>query len=354
MKSKLSILLTILTLALVARHVVAHEPLDWFQTRKESPRAHASNLGRLASFFAFCARRGWLPFDPTKRAERPSIDTLPPAFLSVDQCRDALKWCAAFEQRHLAWLTVAMLIGLRPQSEADTLQWSDIDLGRGFIKIASSNSKTRSHRIIDLNFNPSALSWLELAKSLGSNLAPDLPFIARRRFVRRLSTFFGFDRRPQDLLRHTAATYLFAFQQDAGKVAAFLGNSASILHRNYRGLAYPDQAARWMALSAGAIGAQAMEERSSRVQLAQEKAMPEARRAERMHYAREYRNENADKVKAQKARYRAANRVRILAERRAYYATHKNQELKAQRLRRKQLTPVSQRLRSGTGDSPHN
>jgi hypothetical protein len=38
---------------------------------------------------------------------------------------------------------------------------------------------------------------------------------------------------PQDLFRHTAASYLLALHGDAGKVATMLGNSSSVLLRHY-------------------------------------------------------------------------------------------------------------------------
>lgn len=46
-------------------------------------------------------------------------------------------------------------------------------------------------------------------------------------------------------LRHSAASYMFALSNDAGRVAGFLGNSASVVHKHYRELVRPVDAQRW-------------------------------------------------------------------------------------------------------------
>jgi len=76
-----------------------------------------------------------------------------------------------------------------------------------------------------------------------------LSHVTRRRYLRALREFLGFKRWPQDILRHTAASNLLAFHQDAGKVASFLGHSAGTLLRNYKALIFKEDAEKWMNLS---------------------------------------------------------------------------------------------------------
>ena len=54
-----------------------------------------------------------------------------------------------------------------------------------------------------------------------------------RQFKLRACAALGLSRWPQDLLRHTAASYLLALHGDAGKVATMLGNSSSVLLTHY-------------------------------------------------------------------------------------------------------------------------
>ena len=55
----------------------------------------------------------------------------------------------------------------------------------------------------------------------------------------------GFDQRPKDILRHTAASMLMAEWEDEGKAAASLGNSPTILHAHYRELVSRAEAKRF-------------------------------------------------------------------------------------------------------------
>lgn len=142
--------------------------------------------------------------------------------------------------RGLAWFALALLAGVRPE-EADRLQWSDIDLDRGMVTVDAAASKVRSRRIIHLM--PAAVAWLKSARKLGAEMG--VPRITRRRYLRAVRAKLGFEKWPTDLLRHTAASYLLAHHQDAGKVALELGNSPAVLFRHYRELVTREAAERF-------------------------------------------------------------------------------------------------------------
>jgi len=57
------------------------------------------------------------------------------------------------------------------------------------------------------------------------------------------------DSNPQHALRHSYATYRLAQTQDAAKTALELGNSPTMLFRNYRQLADETQASGWFAIA---------------------------------------------------------------------------------------------------------
>ena len=125
------------------------------------------------------------------------------------------------------------------------MTWKDIDVKRG--RVVISKSKVRSSRIIELAFCPPAQKWMALAKRLKARLP--IPFQTRRRRLRRLKAVLHLPKWHQDILRHTAASNLLAYHQDAGKVAAFLGNSAGMLLRHYRALIFREDAEKWMSLN---------------------------------------------------------------------------------------------------------
>jgi integrase len=78
-----------------------------------------------------------------------------------------------------------------------------------------------------------------------------VPAMSGRRFTRAMRERLGLKVWPMKLLRKTAASYLMAAWQDAGRVAEQLGHSAGVLLRNYRALVKRADSERWLALRPG-------------------------------------------------------------------------------------------------------
>lgn len=216
---------------------------SWFRSRKEKPITRSSNLGRLSALFGVCWRRGYIQENPCRKIERPYIDRTPPRILTLRQCARALIWTRNNMPEFLGWLSLALLAGVRPE-ECDRLTWDAINLQRGELRIDAAASKVRTRRIVRLSL--ACCAWLSLAKQLESPLP--LPFATRRERQRKLKKVLRFSAWPQDILRHTAASYLLARHQDAGKVATMLGNSASILNQHYKELVPIEQGIRFCSL----------------------------------------------------------------------------------------------------------
>lgn len=216
---------------------------NWVLSRQQdSPTRRISNISRLSTLFAFCHRRGWIGNNICDNIERPSIDRKPASVLSPEQVESALKFTLEHKPEFLAWLTNTMIVGLRPESEADTLERERIDFENHRLIVVIS--KVRSHRIIDLRDIPPAEPWLRKAVTIGARF--QIPYPTRRKYLRALREHLGFETWPQDCLRHTAASYLLAHHKSAEKVALILGNSAGVVHRHYKSLITEDDASRFM------------------------------------------------------------------------------------------------------------
>ena len=200
---------------------------DWFLQRREAPSTQASNMGRLSALFAFAVRRGYMADNPVKRLELVTVERAAPRILSPMECRRALSFVRWNIPRFIPWMALALFAGIRPE-EIDRLTWADVDLERGAVTINAAASKVRRRRVTPLT--PAAVAWLRL----GGDLA--IPYVSRRRYIRRVRNHLGLSVWPQDVLRHTAATYWLHEHGDAGKVALWLGNSARILLAHYREL----------------------------------------------------------------------------------------------------------------------
>lgn len=211
---------------------------EWFTLRKEPPASMRSNLGRLSAFFAWASRTKLLPANPCDAIERPRVDHRSPNVLTVRQAARLLGLCVRVSKPLTPWLVLCLLAGLRPE-EADKTTWDRVDLEAGHVVVDSSASKVRQRRIV--NLEPVARSWLRWARSIPMPLTKAV----RRKYQRALRQAYGWDAWPQDVLRHTCASYLLALHQDAGKVARTLGNSASILLTHYHALVTRQNATRF-------------------------------------------------------------------------------------------------------------
>jgi len=195
----------------------------WFTERNEKPVSRASNIGRLSALFSYHVRRDNIIVNPCDKLERMTIERKPPTVLSPDQVEKLLR----IAPRHFKpYLILGLFVGIRPD-EIMKLTWADVCLETKTVRVNSA--KTRRRRIVPLE--PRAVSLLDACPSKTGNIAPSYSTVRRLKRIARDA--LGFSTWPQDLLRHTAASYLLALHGDAGKVATRLGNSSSILLTHY-------------------------------------------------------------------------------------------------------------------------
>jgi site-specific recombinase XerC len=223
--------------------VTASEIEEWIAGKYENLHSRSTVLNRINTLFSFAVRRGHRRDNPCDRIERITIDHQAPEIMTPE---DAAKLMAAVRAecpRGLAWFALALFAGIRPE-ECDKLIWSAVDLARGIVQVDAAAAKVRQRRIVSLQ--PAAIAWLRVAQASGADLP--IPNVTRRRMQRDLRGTMGWEAWPQDILRHTAASYWLAEVQDAGKVAHELGNSAGILLRHYRELVTREDASRFWAI----------------------------------------------------------------------------------------------------------
>lgn len=223
--------------------VTASDIEQWIAAKYTNMHSRATILNRVNTLFSFAVRRGYRPDNPCDRIERVTIEHVSPKILTPDEAVKLMVAIRAEFPRGLAWFSLGLFAGIRPE-ECDKLSWDAIDLVRGIVQIDAATAKVRQRRIVHLL--PAAVAWLQLAKESGADLP--LPNVSRRRMQRDVRGTMGWDAWPQDILRHTAASYWLASIQDAGKVAHELGNSAGILLRHYRELVSREDAARFWEL----------------------------------------------------------------------------------------------------------
>ena len=200
----------------------------WFDSRGEMGLVKASNLGRLSSYFQFCWRRRFCRENPCARVERPSIDhNKAPVILSLRDAARLLVACQRRTPQFMAWVSLALFAGVRPE-EATDLTWDDINLERGILRV--TRTKTRRRRIV--NLSAQAIAWLKIARLCGGVLP--LTRSQKDYHMKCLRGSVGWDKWPQDILRHTAASVMLADTGDPTHVARQLGHSVSVLMATYQ------------------------------------------------------------------------------------------------------------------------
>ena len=179
-------------------------------------------LNRLSTLFSWAVRRGHVAANPCDQVERITVDHKPPVVLTPDQAGRLLRECPQLVRPYLA---LGLFAGIRPE-EIMRLDWREVNLET---KTVFVDGKTRRRRIVPLE--PPAVAWLEAHPLRSGPVAPSAATLTR--WKGRARAALGLARFPQDLLRHTAASYLLARHEDAGKVALLLGNSEKILLTHY-------------------------------------------------------------------------------------------------------------------------
>ena len=188
------------------------------------PGAYARQtwLARLSGLFSFAVRRKIIPANPCDQIDRVRVDRAVPVILTPEQVATVLRVVPSAAR---AYFILGMFAGIRPE-EVERLDWSQIDLNA---KTVSVDGKTRRRRLVPLEVK--AVDLLEKCDLKRGRVAPC--HMTLRRIKRRLRAALGFTKWPQDVLRHTAASYLIAKHQDAAKVALWLGNSEKVLLSHY-------------------------------------------------------------------------------------------------------------------------
>ncbi len=201
------------------------QDIEAWMNRYKFPWARHTWLNRLSTLFSFAVRRRWIEKNPCDCVERVSVDHKPPTVLSVAQVEILLAKCPA---NCKAWLVLALFAGVRPDGELMAVKWEDVNLATASVKI--NFPKVRKHRRI-VPLESRAVALLRDCEPKEGNLSPSHSTL--RRFKRGVCAELGFETWPQDVLRHTAASFLMALHKDVGRVATMLGNSPDILLSHY-------------------------------------------------------------------------------------------------------------------------
>jgi integrase len=200
----------------------------FFDRRKVSPIAKDAGRRALSRFFSWCAERPrrWMTSNPASlvRVLPEKREEARPEILTVEACETLLRAAEQEGQGRLVpWFALGLFGGLRP-TEAERLEWTQINFTDAEIRLEGEQTKTGSSRVIEIN--PTLRAWLEAYRHA--------PLGFSRRSFRRIVEASGVTW-TKDVLRHTSATAHLRVLTSYADVARHFGNSETVLKRHYEG-----------------------------------------------------------------------------------------------------------------------
>jgi integrase len=235
-------------LPLTMAHHVSRADLEvWLNGQGWEPRTINGALGHVRSLFAWARRMGHVGMDPSEGIEHKSQVNEEIEALSLSECARLLKR-AMQEPRMMPYVALGLFTGMR-RAELERLRWEQVEWSEQTVIVQAKKVKTRQRRVVDVP--DVAVAWIEAAgwtkekrvakgRVAPSNLKEMWPVFWKAA---------GFERWPNNGLRHTFASMHYAAYQDEAKLQAMMGHrSAAMLHQHYRALKTKKEAKKFWSL----------------------------------------------------------------------------------------------------------
>jgi integrase len=160
-------------------------------------------------------------------------DETPPIVWSADFIEKMMHEAEEHVPRLVPALAIMTFAGIRP-NEALQLSWDAVNFTDGHISLTGKETKTHTTRHVTIK--PNLLAWLQAYKGIGKiSSSPTSQRYDREKLMKKLSITEW----PNDVLRHTAATMMYAQSKDVNVTCEQLGHfgGAGMFLRHYKGLA---------------------------------------------------------------------------------------------------------------------
>lgn len=151
---------------------------------------------------------------------------------------------------YTACAALMLFAGVRPSEvsakEKPPLLWRHVDFKHRTLRIEGAIAKTRVARVLE-NLPPNLWQWLRAVRGEPAQRVCGV----QARFLSRWAQEHGLARWPQDVCRHSFATYHIAAFGSVERTSLILGHEGKprLLHQRYRGLATSAEAKRFFAIA---------------------------------------------------------------------------------------------------------
>lgn len=214
--------------------------------RKTSAGGKDTDRRAISRFFSWCIERPrrWATTNPCRDVKVKQAEKGPVVVLTVAECKELLHAADTHKGGILApYVAVCLFGGLRP-FEAARLDWKQVNLADGEIRLERWQSKTGNGRIVKIC--PTLGAWLKAHKG-----KPFFPANWRKEFDAVRNTA-GLRTWAPDVLRHTAISHYFRQSGSYGFTAEQFGNSEAIIKAHYQGRVSSEDTKGFYAIRPGA------------------------------------------------------------------------------------------------------
>jgi integrase len=221
--------------------VTAAQIEDWLRRIKRGPRTRNNIRHSVVTLFNFAKARGYLPKMVATEADHVAKAKDRGGEIGIFRPKQLADLMAAGGEEAKLYFAIGAFTGLR-SAELIRLEWEDVNFGRGYIQVGKAKAKTATRRLVQIQ--PNLEMWLAPYRAKSG-----LIFVSEHAADRSIeqAKAAGIEW-PNNVLRHSYATYRLAQCQDAARVALEMGNSPQMLFRNYRELADEQDAAAWFGI----------------------------------------------------------------------------------------------------------
>ena len=216
--------------------IVASEIESWLHELALAPQSINNYRAIARAFFEYALKRELVEKNPVTSVDKVKLVDKAPEIFTPKQLADLL---AAADPSLLPALALQAFAGLRT-AEVLRLEWSEVDLVRGFVTVTAHKSKTARRRLIPIAQN--LAEWLrpytQMSRPVYSTKTRNY-----HADIEALRSSIGLAAWPNNGLRHSFASYHLAFHQDAAALMLQMGHTTTReIFEAYRELVRPDEA----------------------------------------------------------------------------------------------------------------
>jgi integrase len=212
---------------------------NWLHSLSLSSQSLNNYRTVVSGLFEHAVKRELLQRNPMRIVARVKAVDKAPGIFTPEQLKKILE---AAPSDLLPALAIQAFAGVRT-AEILRMEWSEVDLVRGYVNVTAKKSKTAKRRLIPVASN--LADWLR-PYSVKTGLIWSKKISAYHIAIRDLLEPAGLKEWVPNALRHGFASYHLAKHQDAARLALEMGHTTPrLIFDSYRELVTPEEAERY-------------------------------------------------------------------------------------------------------------